>query len=282
MKHLKLYKLEDLPDGWFVYHNTISGYRVNYSFNHALLSLFDTRHNEFYMILSDILPSMLFLFMFLEFLSSNEYNHMDYMQKSLACGFYFAVISCRFCSCIYHIFNCMSYRFNSTLIYIDYIGISNMSIGTYWILLIALQSHIFNIEFFLIYTFIVCCFHSFLLCIFSNVLVSGKINIIIDKIEQPLLCSLAVICNLPAFLITINDEMSYEWRVCCSLSLLYFSFGYIIFYILKIPESWYDVGLCDGKFWNSHILWHIFITNGQFFYLMTTFLELPNKAFVIK
>ena len=40
----------------------------------------------------------------------------------------------------------------------------------------------------------------------------------------------------------------------------------------KFPERFFIIGSSDGKFWHSHVIWHISISIAQYYFLKTTFL----------
>lgn len=106
----------NIPNGWMIYYKIDDGYRVHYSFYKACLSVLDGKQNEFWMIWSDVLGLVWFLYL----LETNDIRKY---------GLYFGIISSKCRSLIYHIFNCMSLRLHQTLIYIDLLGIANMAFG---------------------------------------------------------------------------------------------------------------------------------------------------------
>ena len=56
--------IHTVPDGWSTYPYVVSGYRVNLGWAEALESVFSMRHNEFWMIWTDVVPIWVFAWMY--------------------------------------------------------------------------------------------------------------------------------------------------------------------------------------------------------------------------
>lgn len=275
-KETEIFRLEHLPIGWCEYPDTLNGYRVNYSFLQASKSILDTRHNEVWMIWTDLIPCVLFLVLFLVFISSNAFKELDTFYRWMGSGIYLAVFLCRLFSGIYHIYNCVSIAINKTLINIDLIGICCMSFGSPWVFAVANKTESVGDTKFIAYLCVL--FGMFLLCVtcFSYVLMKKITSGWWMLARQPLLVSLALAGNAPSFIVGFSAEFPTIWRTCFLVGPLGFVFGYVVFYISRFPECRCSKGAADGKVWNSHVIWHCIASIGQLFYVVTTFLPLPQ------
>tara|TARA_Y100000389_G_scaffold146531_1_gene145254 strand:+ start:15562 stop:16362 length:801 start_codon:yes stop_codon:yes gene_type:complete len=255
-----LYNSYDLPQKWKKYEYVLSGYRMNYSIRCAFFSIFDHRHNEFWMIWSDICPCILYIIMFINwFFFHNPIEKINNHYISIA---YIGIIISRICSVIYHVFNCISMDMNHKLIYIDYIGITHIILGAPWLYINTKNKNI--------YIYILVCIIGYIICItrYIYTLLYNKNN----KYDQILLILLGFIGNYPSFIIILGKEYMIEWKINCGIGFFVFLFGFIFCYILKFPERFFIIGSSDGKFWHSHVIWHISISIAQYYFLKTTFL----------
>jgi predicted membrane channel-forming protein YqfA (hemolysin III family) len=266
---------DDLPEGWLSYPETMTGYRFDYSFKEAAGSIFQSDHNEFWMIWSDIFPLLSFCSIFGCFLLSNEFSQMGWFYRILCIGVYFGIISCRICSSVYHIFNCVSLTLNRRLINLDLIGICNMAFGSPWIFCAAFGIRDPLFVLFLVYLVILFLWYLACVSLFIHAMVSEKESPALTNLRQPILISLAVVGNSSSVVVVFSGRLNGYWRLFCFLGVFFMGVGYVLFYINRIPERKFRLGCADGKIYNSHVLWHIFASIGQLFLLITTFLEVP-------
>ena len=241
----------ELPYSFHAYEYTISGYRLNYSFKKAILSLFDSRHNEFWMIWSDIFPCMYFCMCYSNLLMSEYCLRIEFHLL------YFGLITSRACSAIYHIFNCLSCDIQNRLIYLDLIGISNMALSTPVIYLSVFNKVSYN-DFYITFMF---SNYALSLCVFMYSMI---FNVSIKNVMpycQAILVFMAFIACSPFVFVNLNMQL---WNYYVSMIVL--SFGFVI-YITNFPERLMNLGAADGRIWNSHVLWHCFVSLSQYFYI---------------
>lgn len=261
----------ELPEGWWHYPNTLSGYRVNLSWKMSLMSIFDKRHNEFWMIWSDILPMLVYGQMMLLYINSEKFRGLDEMNKLMTGAIYFAVVITRFFSSIYHIFNCMSVRLNQVLINLDLMGICQGSLGSAWFMATYLGIKNWQDDRFLIYVSFL--YTNYIMCmvVFSYLLMSADKSVILNKLAINLLLLLAVIGNAPLIAIGCSNSFCMPLRACCLCGTGTLTFGYMI-YSNNIPDVFMRVGVADGKIWNSHVIWHNLVTVAQACFISVTFI----------
>lgn len=263
---------KELPEGWQVYPNTISGYRVNYSVRMAALSLWDPTHNEFWMIWTDLVPCTGFLALLVVFPFSHGFNSMSSFHRVLAVGVLFSAVCCRACSCAYHTFNCTSARMNQTLINLDLMGIASMALGAPWLFAMAAGTTSPYDKGFLAYVSVLLVLFTALASQFGYRLATGRPALDYPEAQQLLLLLLAGIGNTPALAILCTSGVSPEWFVPCLLCPALFASGYVFFYRMGFPERNMEPGRADGMPWNSHVIWHVLSSLGQLFYVLTPFM----------
>ena len=246
-----LLSVEELPYGWSEYPFTATGYRVNFSCGSAVLSMFDRKQNEFWMIWTDVFPACVFVFLF----TVNESCSL------LVTGLYLAVILSRICSGLYHVFNCVSLRANRTLIKLDQIGICCMAMGAPWFFALVNQSYLWAY-----------------LCILLSAFSCCLLIIVTDSpLLQPALCFLAVIGNYPLLHIALSPAFAMAWRLMSLMAFNGFLLGYTLFYQGRFPECLLPMGTADGRFWHSHVIWHVVTFVSQLLCVLTTFLR-PSRS----
>lgn len=241
-----------LPKEWHQYKYTVAGYRYRFSLRRAVFSVFDNQHNEFWMIWSDILPTISFTMIFL--------YHMYYIsiKNKYIILSYIGIISSRFFSTIYHIFNCMSIEMNNRLFIIDMIGISNMVYVSCF--LIRQLKNIMIIE---IYTILLLSLHlGFVSCLTINIINQKNIS---NK-EQYMLSSLILLGHVPNFLIVFNQDVDNIYKILSTIAFMSFMFGYLI-YIYNYPECIYPLRF-DKHFMHSHVIWHNMVSLSQICYII--------------
>ena len=269
----KLLRIDELPAGWCTYPDTLTGYRVNFSIKAATKSIFDRRHNEFWMIWSDILPLCAFVVLFVVNIASETFEKRIFFSKCLVGGVFVAVIISRVCSSIYHIYNCYSLKVNQTMINLDLIGICCMAFGSPWVFANANKIESFLDPRFLIYTSVL--FSIFAVCVLFLIFIfiDGGESSKWLKFRQPFLIVLAGLGNFPAIQLGANDDFPSTWRVLVLLAVAGFIVGYSVFYICRVPEIFLKKGVSDGQIWNSHVIWHMVASTAQLCYILTTFLQ---------
>lgn len=263
---MKTLSLEQLPPGWLVYEYVPDEYRVNYSWKMAVRSIWYVRHNEFWMIWTEIVPLVVFLLMFCDLVHSDKYLQMDSFKQLLCNMMYFAAICCRCCSLIYHTFNCLSLKMNTALINLDLIGIATNALGVPWITYLYFEKHyVENLyvrylicSYFLIFSWMFIQTNLFhLRCFFDAKYVANN-----D------LLYLGIVGNIPTNMVVMYaSSLTYNGRICLMCGQLFLLSGFVLFYRLKVPES----VLGYHKLMNSHIFWHIFTFAGQYCFLLTAF-----------
>jgi predicted membrane channel-forming protein YqfA (hemolysin III family) len=260
---------KELPDGWCKYDNTLSGYRVNLSWKQSLLSIFDRRHNEFWMIWSEIAPLIVLTQVSIWYLSSEKFFGLPEFYKVLTVGVHFAIFITRICSSSYHIFNCVSLRLNQTLINIDLIGICQGALGSPWFIATLAGTKTYTEDVFLVYTSLL--FSNYVMCIivFGYLLAYPNKNELLSHISITLLLILASIGNGPLIIIGFSSSFSTSLRALCLCGSSSLFIGYMIF-VSHIPERFFTAGAADGKIWNSHVIWHNFVTISQICFMSST------------
>lgn len=271
----KIRKAIELPQGWSTYPHTVSGYRVNYGAGEASRSVFQGNHNEFWMIWTDVAPGILFVIMFVVALSSPGFSQRPLFERWLVAGVFVSCIMCRAGSSIFHVYNCLSLRFNQTLIYVDLLGISCMAFGSPWIYAVASRSESFGDPDLMVYLCILGA--TFAACIgtFSVGLLRGAK---LPWFWLPLLVAHAAVGNFPGLKLAIDPGFPGIWRAFSLVGVMGFLVGYIFFYSLNVPERWMKPGTADGKWWNSHVIWHMCGVTSQLFYILSTFLPMPRLS----
>lgn len=268
---MKVYHLtteKDLPIGWSSYQYIHKGYRVNYSFRQALMSIFYL-HNEFWMIWTDITPLMGYIYLLYYWTHSNAYQHMSVFYRLCALGGYIAAIMTRLCSSIYHIFNPISLYTNQALINLDYIGIIFMSCGFSWVYINAEEIYDYTDGRYVRFLSIMIPYFMFCNSIFIWLLLTN--NKKGRCLQVPIILSSASLGSYISSLVILNNNINNEWRICCGIGTTSFIFGYIIFYVLHFPECILKEGIHSIMY--SHIWWHNIVTIGQLAFLRTTFIE---------
>jgi hypothetical protein len=87
-------KRADLPSGWCEYPHTEDGYCVNYSLRTATCSIFCRKQNEFWMIWTDTVPTVVF-FVLVVILSSDQIQAKSHGEKWMIAGVLVAMILSR-------------------------------------------------------------------------------------------------------------------------------------------------------------------------------------------
>ena len=268
----------ELPKGWWKYPNTLTGYRVHLSYKSSILSIFDSRHNEFWMIWSDIMPMFMFTYVYMWYIYSNIYKELNTFYKVTSSSIYIAVIVTRLCSSIYHIFNSMSLRSNNMLINFDLIGICQGALGSPWFMANLLQIDTFNNDYFLSYVSLLFTFYIICVFIFGYLLISTDKHEILDRLAINMLLFLALIGNTPLIIIGLNNRFPLMFRILCLTGTGSLGLGYII-YTKNIPEVFMRPGIADGKIWNSHVIWHTFVTIAQMCFICC--ILAPKNEYII-
>lgn len=247
---MSLVKAVDLPQGFHAYEYTLTGYRIHYSTKGAILSIFDTRHNEFWMIWTDIFPLMYFIWMYI--CTCKYSDTVDLTIHSL----YFGVISTRTCSGIYHVFSCMSVDMHNYLLYFDMAGISNMVFGTPVLYQNVSGKNEYDAYIYGIFTLYGITVITFIYCAVYQIDIAKSYTYC-----QSLLISLVAFGSIPLW-ITPYTYVLHDYY----LATFFIVLGYM-FYATAIPESLMKTGSIDGKLWNSHVIWHCMVSISQYLYI---------------
>ncbi len=259
----------ELPEGWCRYENTLTGYRVNLSWKQSILSIFDRRHNEFWMIWSEIAPLFVLTQVSIWYTYTDKFFALPDFYKLLTVGVHFAIFITRVCSSSYHIFNCVSLRLNQTLINMDLMGICQGALGSPWFIATLMSTKKYTEDSFLVYTSIL--FSNYIMCIivFGYLLAYPNKNELLSQISISLLLILAAIGNAPLIVIGLSNSFPIQLRVVCLCGTSSLFAGYMI-YTSHIPERFMKLGVADGKIWNSHVIWHNFVTVSQICFMSAT------------
>lgn len=259
----------ELPEGWCRYENTLTGYRVNLTWKQSFVSIFDRRHNEFWMIWTEIAPLLILTHVSILYFFTQEFYTLPDFYKVLTIGVHFAIFITRICSSSYHIFNCISFRLNQTLINMDLIGICQGALGSPWFIATLMQTKRYTEDSFLIYNSIL--FSNYIMCIivFGYLLAYPNKNELLSQISITLLLILAAVGNAPLIIIAFSSSFSTTLRALCACGTASLFAGYMI-YASHIPERFLQLGAADGKLWNSHVIWHNFVTLSQICFMSAT------------
>lgn len=206
--------------------------------------IFLENHNEVWKIWSDVFPLMYFICQMC--ISSNEFTKY---------GLYFGIISSKICSIIYH----CSWNYQETFIYIDLIGIANMAFGIPFIYeKISEKMPVYEygsyISLLYITTVVIYAY------LFYNMIPFHQTQIF----SQCLIVCLGLIANIPICYTIIVHYTEHILFVYANLNVL---LSYLLFYLLQIPDRFLGIKECEGKIWNSHVLWHLGVSITQYMYL---------------
>lgn len=259
---LPIYSSSELPDEWCKYYNTISGYRYNYNTGFCIMSIFDKRHNEFWMIWSDICPLIIFSYISVKYQISYDFYCLNNFYQLHCSLVLFAIVISRLCSVLYHIFQCLSIRTNNSLINFDLMGICQGALGSPYFMARLLRISDWNDNVFKIYVYILLTLYCICMFFFGYLLITNSKNSCIKKISIYNLLILATFGNAPLICIGLNNSFPITIRMYCFCGPISLTLGYII-YLYNIPEVFLKEGVLDGKIWNSHVIWHNFVTISQ-------------------
>lgn len=252
----------------------VAGYRVNLGFWRSVHSVVDPFHNDFWFIWSDLVPFGVFLAFAWAQTSSLRFMEAPAIPRMLESMVYTGIIICRGLSAVYHIFNSASLWANRHLVYVDQIGISSMA----WVSpFFFAMSERRNIEAavatasFGRYTEVLGVLTTMTYALFLGALMFGE-HPVLFKLREPLLVALAGVGNWPSLRIAMDPLQPRPLRLQCGVSLGCLVGAYVVCYKLAAPERFLRPGLSDGKIWNSHVLWHLFVAVGQCGYMLVPFL----------
>lgn len=224
--------------------------------------MLDARHNEFWMIWSDIFPLVLFCGVATEYYLSDGFYCQNGFYRVLTSLVLFAVVVSRACSLMYHVFHCLSVRTNQSLINLDLIGICQGALGAPYFMARLLKTSDWNDAYFQLYV----CWMSVQYC--TCIVAFGYLLCVDSQIKcckgwaMCNLLVLAVIGNAPILAIGVSPSFASNVRVYCLCGPAALGVGYMI-YSLHIPEAFLDAGQSDGRVWNSHVIWHNLVTISQ-------------------
>jgi predicted membrane channel-forming protein YqfA (hemolysin III family) len=246
-----------LPAGWNKYPYTLRGYRVNYSWQDATRSMFFSS-NEVWMIWTDVAPAMLILCMMM------FVHRFQNVESRLM---FVGAVVCRLCSLAYHVFNCVSLQLNRELIRLDLFGIAGNALGVPWLckLCKVVANDVLFCELFL----------PIFLCLYAACAAACLFLSPADKkyqqVQTTMLIALAVLGNVPTvYALATTTIVSDELQQTLLLGMFFLAAGYTLFYVLHVPERWMCPGSADGRWWNSHVLWHVSSALGQLAFLHAT------------
>jgi hypothetical protein len=227
-------KRADLPSGWCEYPHTKDGYYVNYSLRTATCSIFCRKQNEFWMIWTDIVPTVVFLLLLVVILSSDQIQAKSHGEIWMIAGLLVAVTLSRLCSTLYHVYNYVFVPVNHALINLDLIGFTCMTFGSPWLFFTANPRSTSSSG--IIYLSIMGFLFALSLGIFGYLLVIEPLNSKLILLRQPLLICLAIIGNFPNLQIIFGPGFSSALRLLVAIGLFGLAIGYIGFNCMtKIP-----------------------------------------------
>jgi hypothetical protein len=116
--------LESMPQSFCCDCSKYRGFRCNYSFTQAAISAFDPRQNEFWNVITDILPLCFFFAAMIDTVRNEPSFHAapTAIQVSLVSTFFFTILQ-HACSLFAHMFQCVSPRLSHAVWFVDYAGI---------------------------------------------------------------------------------------------------------------------------------------------------------------
>lgn len=263
LEHSRCYFIDEIPHGWPPYPHINTGYRVNLGWLRSFLSIFQTSHNEFWYIWTDIIPLLIFIIISIYHVNTVRFKYADYKLQLLEVGVLFGITICRGTSLLYHTFNCVNLWTSQHLIQVDLIGIAaTCLVSPYFYIIGSNSSDVVIDKGFTTYCTILFTVQGLATIMFLSNMIIG-VSRVSNLLEQPLLCGLAVFGNYSGIRLLINSEMSITLRIHCLVSISSLVIGYIVFFIFKFPERYYPAGTSDGRIWNSHSLWHLILFIGQ-------------------
>ena len=247
-----VFHAHELPPGWPKYPGILDGYRVNYTWKQSIASIFSRRHNEFWMIWTDLAPLLLLLLPWTVVHFDAVQNNSCATSKRLVLQ---AIVACRMCSLLYHVFNCRSLLFSSRLAFVDLAGIACNAWGCCWV------GHMADTQ----KLAAAVCVASMYFC--AACFVAVIINPLSISWMQSILVLMAVAGNIPCMLV-LYTGMGPAWvRACLASGMLFFASGYQLFYRKQVV----------GR--HSHACWHVATFLGQLSYLATTALDCDQVPF---
>ena len=282
---------QDLPFGWSAYPHTVSGYRVQYTFPEACRSVFWPGHNEFWMIWTDVAPLLLFAWMYWKKLSyAEEEDHDDDNDDEgsglliwlMFCG----ALLCRTCSLTYHTFNCVSLSMHHRLLFMDLIGIASNALGVPWVAFLASSNHNNHNKgpYWRAWTWLAVALTLLMYAVCVLRFAQGMMLQAPHHAHNPpppptqddqrLLVGLAAVGNLPTLFALAGPGTTTAppmTRALLFLGVFFFAAGYTLFFAHRLPESLLPPGSADGRWWHSHVLWHVSSALGQLAFLGTAF-----------
>lgn len=264
-----LQNAEELPEGWCRYKKTLTGYRTNYSIKMSIMSILNTRNNEFWMIWSDLFPIFMFAYLSSMFFRSDHFGYQTHFYQVLTGLVHFAIIISRACSSLYHIFNCTSLSANQKLINFDLMGICQGALGSPYFMARLLRISHPNNDAFRLYIAILSTNYAICMLTFGYLLVSNNKNKLLKSLSITFLLLLAALGNAPLIAIGLDHSFPTKIRAFCLCGPSSLTIGYLI-YISNFPEIFFRPGIADGKIWNSHVIWHNFVTIAQIYFMAAT------------
>jgi adiponectin receptor len=270
-----LKKAHELPSWQTPRPHILSGYRVGYSPVQALISFF-TLHNETGNVMTHFIPFWILLPCVVHLYSAviaDIWHH-----QALFLVFVIANFMVFFFSTMYHLMSCVSHKWYTTTMFLDYFSISSLLVTSFipsiyfafachfWerLIYLGMISILGSISLILPWFnfFDQKWFSPYRVAIYSLTGASGLVPAIHSMIVFPIDFSLMH----PSHSIPINP--SNIIHVGVSLMFLFYAAG-IMFYLSKFPESWFpgrfDLSLCMS----SHSLWHICVACAAIIHFFT-------------
>jgi predicted membrane channel-forming protein YqfA (hemolysin III family) len=141
-------------------------------------------------------------------------------------------------------------------------GICQGALGSPYFMARLLRISDWNDNVFKIYVYILLTLYCICMFFFGYLLITNSKNSCIKKISIYNLLILATFGNAPLICIGLNNSFPITIRMYCLCGPISLTLGYII-YLYNIPEMFLKEGVSDGKIWNSHVIWHNFVTISQ-------------------
>ena len=271
---MKTYNRNQLPQGWETRPFIEKGYRVNIGIRGSFRSIF-AYHNETWNIWTDIIPTIVVLALFVNhFLTMTS---CSFARSILEAGVFAGIFISRLFSGLFHILNSTSLWANNNLLNVDLLGICSMAFVSPYFFVFWLKvdpEEAFDDTRFKLYCGVLYCMFGVCCVVFISNLTWGATRLR-QNLEQVILVALAVIGNFVSVLITFDASIAWEIRVMCTAGYTSFLVGYVMFFIGNLPEALMENGVSDCKWWNSHVIWHVLATIGQFNYLMILVIYSP-------
>lgn len=223
-----------------------------------------------WIIWSDVAPLLLYVALFFHHATRTHSAHRTHTDhdalgflRTCEAGVFIGCIVCRLASSFYHVFNCANQWTIKQLVQLDYAGISCMTLPVPFFYLAhqlsgPLPPHALSPlhdPYFTAYFGALFGMQALCLIMFACSLAWGE-SPLRSALREPCLCVLAALGNLPLLQLALNPHAEVAMRAHATGSLFALLVGYAVFFKGHLPERLLPLGASDGRWFNSHVLWH--------------------------